>query len=112
MLMKKTIGFLILITIFISIYLLNPFDNVSAQAEEPVERVKLIENTFIQYTWKLVTRTGLEVCTVVINHEGFPTGQETLAACSEAWLYLFPTPTVVATGTPTPQPTATPINVD
>jgi hypothetical protein len=112
MLMKKTIGFLILITIFISIYLLNPFENVSAQEEKPVERVKLIENTFTHYTWKLVTRTGLEVCTVIINHEGFPTGQETLAACSEAWLYLFPTPTVVATGTPTPQPTATPINVD
>lgn len=101
-----------MVSIFISIYIFNSDTTVSAQEEEPVERVKLLENTFTQYTWKLVTRTGIEVCTVIINHEGFPTGQETLAACNEAWLYLFPTPTVVVTGTPTPQPTSTPIIIN
>ena len=106
----KKILFLAIIFIFISIF---ASFNVSAQEEtETLQRIKLIENTFTQYTWRLVTRTGVPVCTVVINHEGFPTGQETLAACNESWLALFPTPTVVVTGTPTPQPTSTPIVIN
>jgi hypothetical protein len=109
--MKKLFSTIVILIIFIFVSINSSVD-VAAQEEEPVERVKLIENTFTQYTWKLVTRTGIEVCTVIINHEGFPSGSETLAACNEAWLYLFPTPTVQVTGTPTPQPTSTPINVD
>ncbi|PKO10860.1 MAG: hypothetical protein CVU40_04205 [Chloroflexi bacterium HGW-Chloroflexi-2] len=106
----KKILFLAIIFIFISIF---ASFNVSAQEEiEEPERIKLVENTFTQYTWRLVTRTGVPVCIVVINHEGFPTGQETLAACNESWLALFPTPTVVVTGTPTPQPTSTPIVIN
>jgi hypothetical protein len=110
-LVKNFSKYLIFVIIFISIFIYSSV-NVSAQEEVPPERIKLIENTFTQYTWRLVTRTGIPVCTVIINHEGFPSGQETLASCNEAWLNLFPTPTVIATGTPTPQPTATPINVN
>jgi hypothetical protein len=110
--MKKFKKYVIIALIFILFSIYASF-NVSAQdvSEEP-ERIKIIENTFTQYTWRLVTRSGVPVCMVVINHEGFPTGQETLAACNESWMNLFPTPTVVATGTPTPQPTATPIDVN
>lgn len=111
-LMKKFRNFFIIILIFICIYIFAPF-NVSAQdAPEEPQRIKILENTFTQYTWRLVTRTGLPVCTVSINHEGFPSGQETLAACNEAWLDLFPTPTAMVSGTPTPQPTSTPIVIN
>lgn len=110
--MKQIKKFFILI-IFIGLIAVFASYSVSAQeGEEKPERIKIIENTFTQYTWRLVTRNGVPVCTVIINHEGFPSGQETLAACNEAWQNLFPTPVYIPIGTPTPQPTATPINVN
>lgn len=116
-LMKKFRFFFVVTLIFILKLIFASLatleQDVSAQdvSEDP-QRIKIIENTFIQYTWRLVTRSGVPVCTVVINHEGFPSGQETLAACNEAWLNLFPTPTTIVSATTTPQPTATPIVIN
>ena len=105
--LSKLFSFLA-IFIFISVY--ASFSVSAQEDEEQPERVKIIESTFTQYTWRLVTRSGIPVCLVVINHEGFPTGQETLASCNEAWFNLFPTPTALVTGTP--QPTSTPIVIN
>ncbi len=105
--MKHLKGIIILLTILIAITVYASF-SVSAQdvVEQP-GRTKLVETTYTQYTWQLVTNSGTTVCTVIITHDGFPTEQETLDACEEALINLTPAPTAVASETPVPQPSPT-----
>jgi hypothetical protein len=85
--------------------------SINAQGSGPTgERIKIIETTMMQYIWNLVTTSGELICTVMINHEGFPTGSETLSACSQGIAELNPTVTPLPGGGV--QPTATPININ
>lgn len=84
--------------------------NATAQDGTGTERIKTITQTFTQYTWRLISRSGIPICTVLINHEGFPTANETLAACQVDIASLSPSPTPLPEGTP--QPTSTPINMN
>jgi hypothetical protein len=88
------------------------FDSGSVTAQENIEgeRYKIVEKTFTQYTWNLVSKTGITICTVQIDHDGFPTNTETLAACATEIGNLNPTAIPEPAGTP--QPTATPININ
>ncbi|PKN86890.1 MAG: hypothetical protein CVU46_06100 [Chloroflexi bacterium HGW-Chloroflexi-8] len=84
--------------------------SVDAQENVQGERFKIVEKTFIQFTWRLVSRDGRGICTVKIDHEGFPTNNETLAACVIDLEKLGPAVTPFPEGTP--QPTSTPINLN
>ena len=83
---------------------------VVAQDDTGEGRFKIVEQTFTQYSWRLVSRTGSPICTVLINHEGFPTNNETLAACAIDIENLSPTVTPLPNGTP--QPTSTPFDLN
>jgi len=94
----------------LAILLLNSAGEVTAQETGGGERFKIISQTFTQYTWRLVSRSGTPICTVLINHEGFPSGNETLAACEMDIAKLSPSATPLPEGTPQPSPT--PININ
>ena len=99
----------LIIILILPIVVKNP--SIYAQEDNPAgDRIKIIQTTFTQYTWNLVTTSGQQICTVLINHEGFPSETETLSACSQGIANLNPTTTPLPTGTP--EPTATPININ
>ena len=99
----------LIIILILPIIVNNP--SIYAQEDNPAgDRIKIIQTTFTQYTWNLVTTSGQQICTVLINHEGFPSETETLSACSQGIANLSPTTTPLPTGTP--EPTATPININ
>ncbi len=100
---------LLIVILVLPFYIKQP--SINAQGGDTSgERFKIIETTFTQYKWRLVTKSGEQICTITINHEGFPTGSETLSACNEGIINLNPTPTALPEGTP--QPSSTPININ
>lgn len=108
--MSKTRWILILLTAILIFALISAPRSVTAQEDSGSGRFKTITQTFTQYTWRLVTRSGTPICTVLINHDGFPSGNETLAACEVDIIDLNPTVTPMPEGTPQPSPT--PININ
>lgn len=107
---RALLGLLFILLIVISTISKSAY--VNAQDGNGGDRFKLETKTFTQYTWKLVTHTGITICTVRINHEGFPSGNETLASCNEAINSFNPTPTATTTPVTTPFPTATPLDIN
>ncbi len=102
--------FIPVLIIVISTLILNTSNTAAQKGNDDNDgRYKTVENTFIQFTWQMVRRVdGKTLCTVVINHEGFPNQLETLAACQESINRYYPTNTVVPSPTGTLQATGTP----
>ncbi len=104
---KRFYPFLVIVVLISFLFTVTA--NIKAQQGDngdDGDRYKLVENTFTQYTWQLVRRSdGRSLCSVVINHEGFPNQMETMAACQEAVDFYYPTATAHPTSTPLPSPT-------
>lgn len=109
MLSRQRIALFIFAALMTMAFLMYSSVPVVKAVDDGGGRFKTVEVVFTRYTWSIVAReTGQKICTVSIDHEGFPEGGEIFTTCGNNLAPFLATPNKTAATpssiTPTPGP--------